>query len=134
MITCAPASASAWTQARPMARPPPVTSAVRPFRSYFSRYIQCPRAFGGSGRERMARQHAERTPVGTEEVAGGRIGGEPDAVMPPCGVIPARLHDEQFLGRDLHVEEGLPAEPLDHHDLAAENPLAPGRSAHRQML
>src|SRR5260221_8730856 len=38
MITLAPASARAWTQARPIAWPPPVTSAVRPSSLYLSRY------------------------------------------------------------------------------------------------
>ena len=37
--TVAPASASACAQARPMPCPPPVTTALRPLRLYFSRYI-----------------------------------------------------------------------------------------------
>ena len=37
--TVAPASPSAWAQAKPMPWPPPVTTATRPLRSYFSRYM-----------------------------------------------------------------------------------------------
>src|SRR6185312_14699915 len=106
MTTLAPASANASTHANPMAWPPPVTTARRPFKSYFSRYMlpiplcSILRAHRPSVRiETMDAIRARRQP---DLVAGGQrqLAGR------------ARRHAADRLGIDM--KEGVGAEMLRH--------------------
>src|SRR5262245_34758653 len=90
-ITLAPASPSAWALARPMPWPPPVTTATRPERSYFPRYIASALP-GSAGLARRRPAHVgERVAAGArhgdalavEQVAVVALEPDADAVVDP---------------------------------------------------
>src|SRR5579885_718667 len=137
MTTWAPASARAWTQASPMARPPPVTTAVRPESSYFCRYTggRPPSSawrIGRSGHvgERMTQQAGQGAPLGIEEMAGLALDPDRDAFAHPGRIAAVGLHHQERLLRHAQIEIGFAAQALGDRNLADE--LAPVRRP--QML
>src|SRR6516162_5067279 len=101
MTTRAPASARAWTQASPIARPPPVTTATRPSSLYLSRYTGCVPSLllltgrvGGIG-EGVALQMRQCASLGIEQMAGLGIDMERNPVMDAGRIAACGLHNDQ---------------------------------------
>src|SRR5690242_6526053 len=97
MIAVAPASARASTQARPIPRPPPVTSATRPGTLNFSRYI---RPFAS----------AQGLPLRVEPVDPSRIRSDPHRVPFFQAELTHGPGGDPVRRRDVDVEEGVAAE------------------------
>src|SRR5436305_11807323 len=122
MTTLAPASASASTQASPIACPPPVTTAIRPSRRSFSRYMvdpSCQLLLMLGRRTSRRASAAQRNPRVVEAVDPIGLGRQPHGVAGLDAVLAGRARGDAAEILHVDIKEGVGAEMFGDADGAA---------------